>query len=296
MPLVVTSKTERLKTKNIPLYIFTLSHQDEFSQFVADIERNRTLIPDNTRLQFVYHFGGHWSSGDIRIKNGKLEFFLLDSIHSQLNYETLIQSIKQQSQNALVTYCSGLPLQRVERLNCGTFAIDQAFQMAKILGLHEKIGELSKKPELDIFSNQFDDYLFNDTLKTFLVSDFPPEFGPLLRNMQSLSTLRSLFFNKGHVANDKKISLESYVTAHSRVGENPEIKGEEKDWKNYSVVDKRRKIKENAAAFFRSLDEARINDFLDNRCGGNFKFFTVNAVPVSVDNDKLPDDRRACFY
>lgn len=296
MAIAVASKTERLKAKNKPVQVFTLHAQDEFTQFVANLELNKPLIPENTRFQFVYHFGGHWTAGDIRIKNGKLEFFLLDGIHAQLNYETLIGAIKEQSPDALVTYCSGQTFQRVELLNCGTFALDHAFQMAKIPNLHEKVAELNKRPEVDLFSNQFDDYLFNNTLKTISVADFPPEFGPLLRNMQSLSTLRTLFFNKGYIANDKKISLDDYVTARSRVGENPEMKGEEKDWKNYSVVDKRRTIKTKATTFFRGLDETKINYLLDNRSGGNVKFFAMQAVPASVDKDRLPDDMRACFY
>lgn len=199
-----------------------------------------------------------------------MEFFIIDSLHSIVNLKPVINQIKRSSPRAKITYTSGDKIQTRDFKNCGSFALDHAFNLAKITHLHESISQLAQKPnETNNIAKNFLKYVRNGTLATLAVGDFPVELGPLLRNMQSLSTLEAKFFNKGYQGS-KKDSLEGYVEKHLK---EIEVEGVVKKI-NSSIENKRDKLKTKAAMFFKDLDTEKRNEIIHNRKDNNFAVLT----------------------
>ncbi len=209
MKAVLAAKKFRLwsKGKNFNCYVF--ASLNELRHFIDWLDSVKKTAPTGTRFQYVLEHSWHWSAADIRVKDGGLEFFLLDSLHSQNIFVNTIETIKARSSDALITVSSGMPLQRDQK-NCGIFAFDFACQMAKISDLHEQISAFTQPiPRTDRLGRALYHCKNVGIVRKIDINDFPPALGPLLRNVQDVPS-DSIWFKRGHFAN-KHVSLKDYI-------------------------------------------------------------------------------------
>lgn len=272
MAIVIEFKKQKrlAKGQNGELICFTIK-ENELKAFMTLLKKNRSSLPENTRFQFVYEHDGHWLSGDVRIKNGQLAFFIFDSLNSVIYLKHIINQIKLVSPSSKIIYVSGDKIQTRDFRNCGTFALDHAFNMSKIPDLHDIAGQLSQSPEAtSTLGKTFFRHVRKGTLTTLRVSDFPSEFGALLRNMQSVSILRSSFFEKGYKANNKD-SLKTYFKKNKA---KIEIEGRKKKINN-AIENKKEKLKHKARHFFDENDPQDNAVIVENRTGKNAALFPI---------------------
>ena len=249
MQKVLEAKQFRLWRKGKKLHCYVLNGVSELSNFIGWLESVKNSVPDHARFQYVLKHSNHWTSADIKIRNGRLEFFLLDSIHSRNTFVTTIEEIKKLSLDALITVSSGMPLQR-DDINCGTFSFDFVCQMAKIPDLHEQINAFTQPlNESGRLGHALLRRQNDGTLRMIDVNHFPPTLGPLLRNVQDVA-MNSIWFKRGHYAN-KQMSLENYVKykGHAKVTVDATLTSD-------AVVQKRVSVKTKAAFFHVSHMEA----------------------------------------
>lgn len=278
-------KQKRLKKGTYPSLICFVLKNNEFKSFIKLLRENRASLLDETRFQFVYEFDGHGLSGDVRVKDGRLEFFIFDSLHSIINLKPIINNIKRYSSRAIITYASGGKIQTRDFKNCGSFALDHAFNMNKIVRLHESIKQLAQRPSEtnDDVAKFFNKHVRNGTLLTLPISRFPLEFGPLLRNMQSVSTLKDQFFNKGYQGSNKN-SLKRYVKKNLTKLETDGVSKKI----NYSIENKRNKFKAKAEKFFNELDREKRKDVITNRKDMSLETFTSKSEEEEPFNNSHP--------
>lgn len=66
MAIIIEYKKQKMFKKGTltNLTCFVLRN-NEFKDFINLLKKNKALLPNGTRLQFVYEFDGHWLSGDV---------------------------------------------------------------------------------------------------------------------------------------------------------------------------------------------------------------------------------------
>lgn len=158
--------------------------------------------------------------------------------------------------------------------NCATFAFDHACRLSKIKDLHETISDLTKKhaqqyiDSADCFIKnlikihlehpkvltlnhvqQLQNYLEINPFQYILLTTFPTEFGPLIRNFQSLEFLKKSFFDKKFAGNDS-LTLRTYVESRIIYG------------RNMGIELKKENIQRKTLAFVKDLSLDDANKFL----------------------------------
>jgi hypothetical protein len=218
----------------------------------------------------------HWLAMDIVMEKGKLKFFLLDAANSLPHILSNTLAIFQFCPGAQI--CSELGNLQRDSDNCATFTFDHVCRLAKIDSFHDTITTifakrstefigLTKKiinnglPHFDAFSprlftkkdlKELQRYMDEQPSQFIMLplSSFPKEFGPLIRNLQSISVLRDNFFKKELDGNDK-VTLKSYVLKR------------EKDGQNVGIELKKTKIKSKTFEFVNLLSEEIANKIID---------------------------------
>jgi hypothetical protein len=268
MTIAIAAKKERLLAHHQEWNCFVINEYYELTEFFIAIQQQLLSFPHTMRFQFVYFATGHWLSADVNIKHGKVEVFLMDSLSYAAYLREMIQIIKKAIPDTKITYSFGDEIQHDVK-NCGTFALDHAIRMSMIVDLHDSLDLFSETARgKDTVSNDLQPYNNDGSLRMIAVKDFPPTMAPLLRNMQSISTLRDLFYNKGYYANDH-LSLEDYVSKH----EKNTMVGRQLIVENKGIRDRRIKLKEKATIFFNDIDTATCAAILKNRTGKHGGFF-----------------------
>jgi hypothetical protein len=117
----------------------------ELENFLLTLEKNKNSYPDNTRIQYLFGHQAsdermHWTTTDIRIKDGNLEFYLLDAASVTSGLIQQIALIQKIFPNAVVR-SSELLIQK-DSENCAWFALDHAMGLAKIPDLHEQLASI----------------------------------------------------------------------------------------------------------------------------------------------------------
>lgn len=190
------------------------------------------------RFQVVYKSKAHWSTMDVQIKNGQINFFLLDAANSIFYILDAITTINTVCPTAKIKYF-GSTMQR-DTANCAYFSLDDAYNLAKIPYLHEELEPFVTKGPIGNFSDYYHNMenmimmhrlnpecaaLFSKYGKNKIMEvaqhieyisylNLPKSFGAIIKNIQSLSMFEQNFANKGyHRPNLKSVDL--YIQKHT---------------------------------------------------------------------------------
>lgn len=242
MKAVLYAKKACLAAKGKEFNCIVLSNEGELKNFLLDLTDAIKSIKESTRWQYILKLPGHWTSADILLSNGKLEVFLLDSIHSYGTFSKSIFLIKQFFPDAIITCSSGNHIQW-DYQNCATFSLEFARQMAKISDLHDQIKMVAKPIKKELLDYNSCD----NTLKILNIKNFPAALSPLLRNIQKITKNESIYKNNHFFANTKKsVSLKKHIDNHSKLLGN-KIKV------NQSILVKKQHWKAQASEYFNNL-------------------------------------------
>lgn len=292
MRIVIAEKRQRRAKNNLVFNCLVLDREaksDELVEFLESLEKQKLIMPNNTRFQFVYRTKCdtpvgtyHWSTGDVRINDGKLEFYLIDAASHLPGVLKAFTMINTKCPGAVIRY-SGGSMQR-DGHNCATFAVDYAICLAKIDNLHDKLKPLEHKGNIGRFAS-YSDYLISaiktdptiinglnlqavlDVIKQIKYisasADFTVEFGPLFRNMQYLKFLADVIIPKGMRGN-KTQSLEEYITQRNSFPQDLLRNSTEilEHTKNIAIDKKRVNIKSKAAQFLRQLTDSAFDQIV----------------------------------
>lgn len=132
----------------------------ELREFLTTLEKNKKNYPDNTRFQYLFNYSvdersiSHWSTVDIRISNGELEFYLLDGTNRLPGFSEQIALIEKICPNAKVR-STELGIQ-VDSESCAYVALSHAMSLAKIPDLHQQLGSIPEvKQDNSKFTSMF---------------------------------------------------------------------------------------------------------------------------------------------
>jgi hypothetical protein len=238
MIIVVAALKRHYREKGITYNPIVIADSD-LAGFFEYLKANHNTFPEDTRFQ-VLSFNKnnkHWSVMDIRIKNGIIEFYLLDAAYFS-NREIILKIMKSCS-DFRIKYSSGHIQSDLK--HCAIFAIDHSVQMAKMKDFHGKLDavkgyNLSTDP----------------TIQFVPLDNMPPEFGVLMRNMQSLKKLSQLSRKISGLAGSKKAHLDDYLNSKNRKQE--ELIESVPVLRNMAIKIKRQIIKDRALQFLLSLN------------------------------------------
>ena len=283
MALALATKKQRRSLKGLKLNCIMVDRTgkvDELIEVLKLIQQAKsTRYPLNMRFQIIYASEGkeestwHWSVMDVIMEDGQLHFFLLDAANSLTAIFSAMLAIYKHCPEAKMVYASG-SIQH-DSTNCATFALDHVFRLAKIPNFNQDITQLVKNhsescsqnaqkiiqyclpkastSQSSVFSEQdFKEllpYLVNQPFQYLGALNFPEDFGPLLRNFQSLSILEQNFFSKKFKGSDFD-DLETYILKHV------------KNRQNQAIEDKRISIKNKTMTYINSLSIAEINEII----------------------------------
>ncbi|MBL7481077.1 hypothetical protein [Legionella bononiensis] len=254
--------------------------QNEFNQFLIQLNQNKNLYPENTRIQIIFKHGNHWSTMDVRVNQGQLEFYFLDAANSMPTVLQGFSSIFEHCPNAKLTY-SGAFLQ-MEGKHCPYFALDHALAFSKINDLHETLRPCVSHENIGRFEHyadyiqflvqsrqelsQFNRPSFLEAIKLLnyvKIIDLPQHFGSLIKHIQDLDYYRTNVSGRNFVRYNGK-PVNDYVKQHSRNlnGDNPYSVPK---LCNMGIVDKKLKIKKRAAEFLAGMTEQEYSTLVDRR-------------------------------
>lgn len=224
-------KREQEKGHLFNCFICDRNNPDEFSQFLGGLYNNKDKWENEIRCQILYKKKDHWSVVDVQIKNGKVDFFLVDAANSLHVVLDTINLINQIFPDAKVKYF-GPELQR-DAHSCGYFALDHALALSKMKDLHTILPQYVHKGVIgnyksyaafikDLLNQPLLVHLNNSSFKNSLerleyiaATNLPKTFGSLLKNFQSLNYFNKAFEGKGFVKNNKLL-LDDYVRKHGK--------------------------------------------------------------------------------
>lgn len=259
MATIIACKQARRSAKGLEFNCFILSNYDNLDNFINLFSLLKEPNFPDTRFQIIYRppSSFHWAVADIKMKGGKLEIYFLDAAPNPLP-DNIKKIIRSECPGALIRYSYG-GIQH-DPDNCATFALDHAYRLAKIHDLHEQLQTIEVLQSYKC-RHQIKDRLPKSNLHPveIFLTDCPSKsnLGPLVRNMQSLTTLESDFFKKELLGNDRQ-SLEEYVM--NRVTNR----------KNTAIILKRENIKRKAKKFLTPLDKQGYEKIQGDRTGTNW--------------------------
>lgn len=235
MAMAVSQLTEHAREKGREFHCLVIDRDnspDELELLLADVN----LINFDTRFQIVYRTKHHWSTIDVQIKNGQINFFLLDAANSLIHTLDAMVTINKICPKAQITYCPSLLQSDTD--NCAYFALDDAYNLSRMDDLHE---ELKPCVTRGAYAN-YENYCaaIEEDLNTYpslkpLISKYgkgeilkvvkqvnyisclnlPKSFGAILKNIQSLSTFSKHFSGKGYYRLSNHKSVFDYVKQHT---------------------------------------------------------------------------------
>lgn len=179
-----------------------ITDDDNIAEFLNNIRYNLPHFINHTRFEVIHMHGTHWTTMDIEINNGNIHVFLFDPAGASVipNFISLLTTYP----NIIITYSSG-SIQNSEK-GCGTFAYDAAFQLSKITHLHQKLAQFRKYPS----------EAFKEKLMYLPLSELDSEFGILLRNAQSFTTINTLKKYHPDLIGNKSLFLSDYLEQKNR--------------------------------------------------------------------------------
>jgi hypothetical protein len=273
----------------------------ELDEFLIQLKSNCEKLPNNTRFQVIYRSGPHWSNMDIVYHQGKMHFYLLDAAEDPSVFLAM-SAIHRIYPEASIVYTGG-GIQK-DSSNCATFALDQAFRLSKLPNLHESLlihaaeekdqSKMAKNLEKAIQKELFTTFLppgFNKEeaiqavhkAKFVPLNHFPPEFGPLIRNMQSVTQLKSHFFAK-KLKGSNKLDLESYLS--DKIILSPESPTSSSlKLKNKAIEAKRAILRDKTVRYVETIEEKTYSDILLKRT--NFKDKLLSLVMSPITTEKM---------
>lgn len=286
MQVIMSYKKEQRGAKELDFTCYVLE-MDELDDFLGYLNNHSTQIPDGTRFQVVLRDKSnraiaHWSNLDIKKDNDTFKFYCMDAANDLVSTVKTTHKIEKAFPESVVRY-SGTTIQSDET-NCASFAMDAAFRLAKIPDLHEQLPNFDCTGKVGTYDNYQSflgsaleqkvrngktgcDLLVSQGLTdseikaaakkiVYIPSDssFPAHFGPLFRNIQSIT--RSEGLSNIYMGNDE-ISLSEYIAERT-------IRGTEGKPINIAVEMKRNKIKENAVQYLEK-NESNFDSIMNER-------------------------------
>ncbi|MDP3270208.1 MAG: hypothetical protein Q8M40_14310 [Legionella sp.] len=257
MAMAVSQLTEHATEKGREFHCLVIDRDnspDELEHLLADVN----LINFDTRFQIVYRTKHHWSTMDVQIKNGQINFFLLDAANSLIYTLDAMVTINKICPRAQITYCPSF-MQR-DTDNCAYFALDDAYNLSRMNDLHEEMKPCVTRGAY----GDYKDYCayIEDNINTYsslspLISKYgkveilevvqqvnyisclnlPKSFGAIIKNIQSLSTFSEHFSGKGYYRLSNHKSVDDYVKQHTE------------NKRNNALLDKKNKIKESTLVY-----------------------------------------------
>ncbi|CEK09733.1 hypothetical protein [Legionella hackeliae] len=306
MSVVVDYYTQKARKKAINFNCFVLARDngdgDEFLDFLSILQENKEHFPDYTRFQVMFLDSGHWSAMDVRIKNGCLEFFIIDAANSLPQVLSAITAIHEKCPDSLTTYSGGS--MQADEDNCAYFALEHAYALAKIPDLHDTLKEHVNTGKIGPFKNYVSfieslihqdtrilrtlaqDRVLNavDKLQYVPTINFPKHFGSLLKHMQHLSIFDNHFAKKGFIRHNKK-TLDAYIKDHTKPFKK-DTYSQPHD-RNFSIIDKIAKIKMNVLAYLSTINHA-VTAILENR-----KNYTKELLALQKRSPSALDTKEA---
>lgn len=224
-------------------------HFSDLNKMLDTLKNNLANLPDGFRIQLaIQHVSllgeAHWMLIDIFKDNDTLKSFVVDAPNKALTTQRLIfQTVDliQETIPSMINYLLWIPIQ-YSLVDCQTFVREQAGILAKTnpIALYKALEqEVSSEPFM--FNTPQLKYLYRpDLLKQ-------KELAPLFRNIQSLSTAKSIQDAfKEHLVSSKNISLDDWINKHTQMVKD-EKKGEVE--KNVGIRYKDAKYAEELAKF-----------------------------------------------
>jgi hypothetical protein len=308
MIIAVADKKRRRARKGLEFNCIVLdraaTNGDELVNLLMLLEREKSRISNNTRFQIVCRTKegsrNHWTAMDVMVKDGELQFYLLDAANSLPSVLSAISVIHANCPNAVIRYSGGQ--MQADGHNCATFSLDHVFRMAKMPHLHEQLSKMEHTGALGKHSN-YSEYMANMLakhpeiangrpvgevlsalryLKYVSVDSFTSDFGPLLRNMQNYETLEEKFFPKNMQGNDR-VDLKTYVDARTEHHQRSMYSPSEP--RNNGIVKKRKKIKSKAALYLKDLDEKDFKSAIEKN--SDYKSFWQKRAASSQTAETL---------
>ncbi len=255
------------------------SESNELKILINQLKEEIKNIPENYRIQIVYNDHDeqdsrmfiHWTSIDIILRNGQIEFFILDAANSLPNVLNTIEIIHNCCPEANITY-SGGEIQH-DNQNCGYFALDHAVAMAGIENLHDAFPQ---EPDTEFYdyiqllinsgANELARFLPSikeSKIKYVMLGNFPQNFGSLLKNVQGLSMYERIYKHNNFMRNNKK-PLNDYINAHIKFIASRSLTAPPKA-QNTAIIYKKNKIQEKSRLFLNQINREMLNKILVER-------------------------------
>ncbi|WP_133141074.1 hypothetical protein [Legionella quateirensis] len=277
--------------------------QNEFDQFLIQLNQNKKLLPEHTRIQIVYKHGTHWSTIDVRVNQGHLEFYILDAANSMQTVLQGLSSIIEHCPNAKLTFSGGYL--QTEGKHCPYFALDYALALSKIENLHESLSTSVSDGKLGTFANygayiqhlittrgelsQFNRPFFMEAIKSLnyvKIMDLPQHFGSIIKHIQALNYFDAYIAGKNYVRHNGK-PVDDYVKQHTRnhYSGNPYM---EPKFYNMSIMDRKLKIKTRAAEFLDGITEQDYSTLVAKR--KSLDLLDFKSTPQRVQDNPNTSD------
>jgi hypothetical protein len=258
--------------------------EEEPDKLMAFLNKHSDVIEQGTRFQIViFSEQAHWLAIDCQMNNNQFEFFILDgAIYGDCLQKT-ITLISQEIPDAIIHYLSLTKETKIQRDfdECGAFALDFLFCLSKIPNLYDLIKSASKEPTGDLAA-RFSDLIEKNQLKAVPAEDLPEDLGCILRNMQSIKTLDSIFGNKAYKASATE-SLKDYVDRC--------IINDGCVRHNKGAVKKRIAVKGKTSAYLKTLTDSEFSSCLENN--NKFRFDIFSKANEKINEQKFNEMDRS---
>lgn len=269
MIIAVETRKNLSRKKYDYTFISFVTDDDNINDFLDIIHYNIQRFANHTRFEVIHMHNMHWTTMDIEINNGNIQIFLFDPASASVIPEFISTLVTYP--NTTITYSSG-SIQKSDS-DCGTFAYDAAFQLSKISDLHQKLHQCRK----------YASEAFKEKLAYLPLSELSGEFGRLLRNAQSFTTINTLKKYSPDLVGNSTLLLNDYLQQKNRMEQTLEPPYK---WINVSISVKQYALKLKMKNYVEKLLDNEFKKLLEN---------AANFIDLSV-HLTLPETSKPAVY
>jgi hypothetical protein len=311
MAIVIDQLKHGKGNKNFNCFVL---EKNELMEFLIKLEKSKNSILDDTRFQLLFKdvlttpklLVDHWSTIDVSIKSGKIEFILVDAANCLPTLFYLFTTIHSCCPNALISQLSIMI--QADDDNCAYFALTHAWSLSKITDLHSQAAKCKKENVGEY--NSYMDYA-NSVIKDtpFLIErlnqknlmaslekinyipmgeEIPKNFGSLFKNTQLVSAFFNTF-DPSYLIRSNGQTVSGYIQKHSeRDRSNPY----RLHVQNRAIQYKMDKIKNRTLLYLQSLSEEKCEAIISERQGYASNLFKPQFSSVTESEIR----KRPFFY
>ncbi len=296
----VNDKFKCFVLKNGELISFLIN----LEKFKNDLNRTRfqLLFKDNLTLSNNIPID-HWSTIDVLVENGKIEFILVDAANSLPTLLYLFTTLHSCCPNALITQLS-VNIQADS--NCAYFALTHAWSLSKITDFHLHAANCKEKNVGDYKS--YMDYaktiieanpVLIERLKHQELMDalekvsyipmqkIPKKFGSLFKNTQLLSSFYYTF-DSSYLVRSNGQPVSDYIKKHSEQNRSNPYR---LHFQNRAIQYKIDKIKDRTLKYLESLSEKKYEAIISERQG-----YASNLLKSQFSSVTESEIRKGLFF